>query len=69
MDLVSRRELSRDASIESLVDCRVSVSTSVAKDLVHDLEESPATRRPTIISVTTRVTGRRVHTVPYYHSS
>ena len=46
MDLVSRRELSSDASIESVADWRVSTSTSVARDLVHDLVEMFPTYRP-----------------------
>lgn len=61
MDLVSRRELSNDASIESVDDWRasmstlvddwgLSMSTSVARDLVHDLVELVAIRRPTIQS-------------------
>ena len=61
MDLVSRKELSNDASIESVDDWRVSISTlvddwglsmstSVARDLVHDLVELVAIRRPTIQS-------------------
>lgn len=50
IDLVSRKELSRDASIESVDDLRVSMSTSVARDLVHDLVGTVAIRRPTIES-------------------
>lgn len=61
MDLVSRKELSNDASIESVDDWRasmstlvddwgLSMSTSVARDLVHDLVELVAIRRPTIQS-------------------
>lgn len=51
MDLVSRRELSNDASIESVDDWGLSMSTSVARDLVHDLVEFVAIRRATIQSV------------------
>ena len=50
MDFVSRKELSNDASIESVDDWGVSMSTSVARDLVHDLVELVAIRRPTIQS-------------------
>ena len=50
IDLVSRKELSRDASIESVDDWRVSMSTSVARGLVHDLVGIVAMRRPTIES-------------------
>ena len=50
MDLVSRRELSKDASIESVDDWRVSTSASVARDLVHDLVGIVAIRRPTLES-------------------
>ena len=46
MDLVSRREFSRDASIELVDDGRVSMSISVARDLVHDLGGVVAIRRP-----------------------
>lgn len=50
MDFVSRKEFSRDASIESVDDGRVSMSTSVARDLVHDLVGFVAIRRPTMES-------------------
>lgn len=50
MDLVSRSELSRDASIESVDDWRVSTSTSVARDLAHDLVGVVTICRPTIKS-------------------
>ena len=50
MDFVSRKEFSRDASIESVDDGRVSMSTSVARDLVHDLVGFVAIRRPTMKS-------------------
>lgn len=46
MDFVSRRELSRDASIESMADGGLPMSTSVARDLVHDLVGAVAIRRP-----------------------
>lgn len=47
IDLVSRREFSRDASIESVDDERVSISTSVARDLFHGLVGIVATCWPT----------------------
>ena len=62
MDFVSRRELSRDASTDSVDDWRASMSmslvfewrpslsTSVAKDLVHGLVGTVATRRPVMLS-------------------
>lgn len=50
MDLVSRKEFSRDASIESMDDGKGSTSTSVARDLVHDLMGVVAIRRPTMKS-------------------
>ena len=53
IDLVSRREFSEDASIESIDDRRVSLSTSVARDLVHDLRGVVAIRRPTMRSAKT----------------
>ena len=57
MDLVSRKELSKDASIESVDDWRASMSTSVARDLVHDLVELVAIRRPTVQSANEKAIG------------
>lgn len=57
MDFVSRRELSRDASIESMADGGLPMSTSVARDLVHDLVGVVAIRRPRLRSAMTRVTS------------
>lgn len=57
MDFVSRRELSRDASIESMADGGLSMSTSVARDLVHDLVGAVAIRRPGLRSAMIRATS------------
>ena len=56
-DFVSRSEFSKDAAIESVDDGRVSMSTSVARDLVHDFVGLFAIRWPNIKLVTSAATG------------
>lgn len=69
IDLVSRREFSKDASMESVDDERVSISTSVARDLVHDLVGNFAIFRPTKKSAMRPSLDSFPQTMPYERSS